>query len=443
MITDTDQPEPTDRRQSEWTSTHPEGHHQTTVANSTALSAREAGCCQDGRSASVVLVQNGAVLGVLPPVRLDLPWWPKMHDLVAAVRAEFGIEITVLRLLQANSDRVAGGSVTYLAETERPPNGPLSAWSGDPLTDDPRRQPWARPGGPAELLDWADDRLSGQGLTRTGPAEQMRSWNLSALWRIPTDAGLVWLKAVPPFFAHEGAVIDWIGDPVAPRLIDFAPGRVLIANITGADNHDLQDLAVLRPMVCLLTDLQQRAATALDVLTGVGVPDRRLPSMLPEIARVVEDWGNRLQPAEQRALDLLLDGLPQRLLAIAECGVPDTLVHGDFHSGNVAGDQHHQVILDWGDSYIGHPMLDELAFCGPLTPPGRSAARHWFVDDWTRIIPGSDPARAARLLEPMASLLAAVTYANFCRDIEPDERIYHESDGVRMLRAAAAQELET
>ena len=43
----------------------------------------------------------------------------------------------------------------------------------------------------------------------------------------------------------------------------------------------------------------------------------------------------------------------------------------------------------------------------------------------------------------MASLLAAVTYANFCRDIEPDERIYHESDGVRMLRAAAAQERET
>jgi len=34
--------------------------------------------------------------------------------------------------------------------------------------------------------------------------------------------------AVPDFFAHEGAVIDWIGAPVAPRLLDFAPGRALL-----------------------------------------------------------------------------------------------------------------------------------------------------------------------------------------------------------------------
>lgn len=383
----------------------------------------------------------GAVVGVLPPVRLDLPWWPEMHDLVAAVRSEFGIEITVLRLLQATSDRIAGGSVTYLAETAHPPIGRITPWPGNPLADDPRRQLWARPGGPAELLAWADDRLAGQGLTRTAPAEQMRSWNLSALWRIRTDGGLVWLKAVPDFFAHEGAVIDWLGTPVAPRLIDHAPGRVLIANIPGAANHDLQDLAVLRPMVAMLTSLQERAVVDLDALTAVGVPDRRLPSMLPPIARVVEEWGDRLVPAKRRVLELLVDGLPQRLGAIAECGVPDTLVHGDFHSGNVAGDPDHQVILDWGDSFIGHPMLDELAFCEPLAPPGRRAARDWFVSDWARIVPGSDPARAARLLAPMASLLAAVMYANFCRAIEPDERIYHESDGVAMLRLAATSDV--
>jgi hypothetical protein len=38
----------------------------------------------------------------------------------------------------------------------------------------------------------------------------------------------------------------------------------------------------------------------------------------------------------------------------------------------------------------------------------------------------------------MVSLLAAVMYANFCANIEPDERIYHESDALRMLRQAAS-----
>ena len=268
----------------------------------------------------------------------------------------------------------------------------------------------------------------------------MRTWNLSALWRIPTDEGQIWLKAVPDFFAHEGAVIDWIGAPVAPRLIDFAPGRALMADIAGGANHELADPTALRPMVRLLTDLQQRALDRLEELAQLGVPDRRLDTMLPRITTVVEQWGRSLELAERRSLDALVTSLPTRLSAIAACGVPDTLVHGDFHPGNVAGRPDGYVILDWGDSFLGHPLIDELAFTEGLSPSGQQAARDWFVSDWERIVPGSDPARAARLLEPMVSLLAAVMYANFCRDIEPDERIYHASDALRMLRTAATQD---
>ncbi len=391
----------------------------------------------------MVLVHRGAVIGRLPPVPLEMPWWPEVHDLVAAVRERDGIDITVLRLLEATSDRVAGGKVIYLAETDSAPAAlaaALSVWPGEPLADHPLRQPWARPGGAAELLNWAEERLSDRGLMRTGAAEQVRTWNLSALWRIPTDAGVVWLKAVPAFFAHEGAVIDWVGAPVAPRLIDFEPGRALIADIAGAPNHGVQELAALRPMVRLLTDLQQRVLDHLDELAAVGVPDRRLGSMLPRISDAVEGWRNALELAERRSLDALISGLPKRLSAIADCGVPDTLVHGDFHPGNVVGPRDGYVILDWGDSFLGHPLIDELAFAEGLSVSAQHAVREWFVADWERIVPGSHPARAARLLEPMVALLAAVMYAGFCRDIEPDERIYHSSDGLRMLRVAAGQD---
>lgn len=98
------------------------------------------------------------------------------------------------------------------------------------------------------------------------------------------------------------------------------------------------------------------------------------------------------------------------------------------------------AILDWGDSFIGHPLLDERAFAERLPPSGRRAARGWFVSDWERIVPGSDPARAAELLQPVVVLLAAVTYADFCARIEPDERIYHVSDAPRMLRQAVADD---
>lgn len=392
-----------------------------------------------GRTATVVLVHRGEVVGVLPPVQLALPWWPEVYELVEAIRQRDGLEITVLRLLGATSHRIAGGEVSYLAETDQPPRTALGAWAGEPLADHPLRQTWAQPGGPAELLAWANDRLADHGLARTGAAQQRRTWNLSAMWQIPTSSGAVWLKAVPDFFAHEGAVIDWIGTPFAPRQIDFTTGRVLLAHIEGAANHEVRDEQALHPMVRLLTELQQRAIGRLEELMGLGVPDRRLPTMTPRLAAVVEQWGSTLDRAQRRSLDALVSGLPSRWAAVAECGVPHTLVHGDFHSGNVAGRPGGYVILDWGDSFIGHPLLDELAFTEGLPPSVQIAARGWFLTAWKRIVPGSDPARAAQLLEPVVPLLAAGTYANFCTNIEPDERIYHQSDVIRMLHQAATR----
>ena len=52
---------------------------------------------------------------------------------------------------------------------------------------------------------------------------------------------------------------------------------------------------------------------------------------------MLEQWGAAVEPSERRSLEALLAELPARVAAIADCGVPDTLVHGDFHSGNVAG----------------------------------------------------------------------------------------------------------
>ena len=374
---------------------------------------------------------------MLPPVAMDLPWWPEADDLVTAVRQRDGIEITVLRLLHTASDRISGGEVTYLAETDRPPRAALDSWAGDSLADQPLRQIWARPGGPAELLAWADDRLARAGLDRSGRAQQMRTWNLSALWRIPTRGGRVWLKAVPDFFAHEGAVIDWIGAPVAPRLIDFAAGRALLVDIEGPANHEVRDPGALSPMVELLTGLQRRALGRLPELIALGVPDRRLSTVVDRVSAVLEQWGSAIEPAERRSLEAMVAGLPARVAAIVDCGVPDTLVHGDFHAGNVAGRPGEYVILDWGDSFVGHPLLDELAFVERLPPAVQIAARGWFVDAWRRAVPGSQPARAIELLEPLVSLEAAAMYARFCAAIEPDERIYHASDVVRMLRRAA------
>src|SRR5882672_4165965 len=155
------------------------------------------------RTAVLVLVTpDGALVGSLPAVPVSTPWWQDVGPVVAAVRECHSIDVTILRLFEAEFDRPHGGRVTYLAEVARPVSA--ESWRGT-LDDHPLRHPFARPGGPAADLAWAESVLTHRGLRPMGPPVQVRTWNLSSLWRIPVAGQTVWLKVVPPFFAHESA----------------------------------------------------------------------------------------------------------------------------------------------------------------------------------------------------------------------------------------------
>ena len=142
---------------------------------------------------------DGDVLGQLPPFPVDTPWWQDARPVVAGARARFGLDVTILRLLETDLPSAHGGAVTYLAEADPAAvrtagaNLGLDPWHGA-LTDDPLRLPYARPGGPAADLAWAAGILAGLGRTRIGPAEQDRTWNLSSLWRLPTADGAAWVR---------------------------------------------------------------------------------------------------------------------------------------------------------------------------------------------------------------------------------------------------------
>jgi len=78
---------------------------------------------------------------------------------------------------------------------------------------------------------------------RVGSAIQVIAWNLSSILRLPNAAGDVWCKSVPPFFAHEGAIIALVGadEPaLVPALLasDPSTGTVLLADVPGSDDRD-------------------------------------------------------------------------------------------------------------------------------------------------------------------------------------------------------------
>jgi hypothetical protein len=386
---------------------------------------------QHPRSVTLVAVgRDGRLLGAMEPFDVATPWWQDVELIVEHVPG-----IAVLRILEGEPapGHVMGGRVTYLAQRlgEATPGikaglGPLRAWDGH-LTSDARRMPWAKAGGPEADLAWAAAEVH-----VTGPPLQHRTWNLSAIWSLPTRQGRVWLKCVPPFFRHEAAVLGLLSAERVPRLIATDAHRMLLAELPGEDGY-AASLAARRELINLLIELQFSTRHRIEEFASAGVPDRRWGVLLA----AVDDLVARRAP-DDPVLRRLLEGAEERVAAIEECGLPYVLVHGDAHSGNarIGAAADPGIWFDWGDCTIGHPLLDVAVLLRPGTQHADELIAHW-LDCWRLSLPGSDPHRAWQLAKPLAALANALVYQGFLDRIEGSERPYHEGDVLPWLAQAA------
>jgi hypothetical protein len=394
-----------------------------------------------GREVTLVFcTAKGELIGSAPPFSVENAWWRDVEDVVAGAREVLGVEVRILRILEVprNADLPGGGRVSYLAEVDDPPlHLQLGPWPDDPLLPHRNRLSYAEPGGHQLDLDWATATLAERGIAVTGAPVQVRTWNLSSIWRLTSSAGLVWLKVTPPFCASEATVMPLLAPSVVPAVLGAAPHRVLLADVPGQDQYGARG-EVLHIMARMLIDLQASWIDRVAELEALRLLDKRATASLPRIHSVVERNRHELDENDRRALDSLVEGLPQRFADLEACGIPDTLVHGDFHPGNVRGTPRHYRILDWGDCGIGHPMLDLRSALEYFTPREQRDAFNIWESEWSRQVPGSDARRAAELVRPLGPLYGAVVYQQFLDNIETTERPYHEGDPAHALRQAAS-----
>ncbi|MEW1957668.1 aminoglycoside phosphotransferase family protein [Kineococcus sp. NPDC059986] len=249
-------------------------------------------------------------------------------------------------------------------------------------------------------VPWARDVLRGTGAD-PGPAELVKDRPWSTVWRLPTPAGPVWLKACPERTRHEvrmlAAVARWdVPHVLVPLAVEEDRGWVLLPD-GGPTVRDVQlpPAAAERRWADALTaygEVQRATAAHADDLVALGVPDLRLPHLPATFERLAHRWAPDLLHLASR--------VREECAELAAVGLEATLQHDDLHDGNVFARGLRP--FDWGDACVGHPWSSLLVALdaapeGPAPDPDSRAAG--YLAGWP---PVGDPARVLQLAVRLA-----------------------------------------
>ncbi len=331
----------------------------------------------------------------------------------------------------------------------------VAAWFSDHATADspadkthaPARVPWYTPGWFASAETWIEQALQSLGRTPSAPVVQVRSWQRSCLLQVETDGGPVFLKAVPPIFAHEPAITHALSDRY-PRHIPPVLARhprqpwFLMQAVPGDSLETCGDPAVweqaVRTFALIQIDLAQRTQR----LVELGCPVRPLSTLADRFEQLLADESALLlgRPAGLNEDDLetiraMLPELRRKAQRLSEIDLPPTLEHGDFWPGQVLVAQDpppppsspdpgaaltgpRPVFIDWSDCSIAHPFFSLSFFDDIMEMEGylpdvddlRERLRTAYLGPWSTFAPMKELVEAFELARPLAAIHNALIY---------------------------------
>ncbi|MFB6720435.1 aminoglycoside phosphotransferase family protein [Kribbella sp. NPDC056345] len=388
------------------------------------------------KSVVAVVTVGDRYVGTLPAFDADRVWWAEIEDATAQLDAVLGVRTVVLRLLNVDSPQaMRGGRVVYHVQADgEPAPGVLdpaaNEWSQGLSRPEPQRASWAEVDGPRRMIEWAGEILG----TSQGWA-QVKTWNLSCLVRFDG----AWAKATSTFCGVDADIIQRVQQcdaQLGPAVlgVDLDRRWSLLAHAPGIDCWE-PDVATVDNILTRWVAVQAALATE-----DLGTPSLLPSELAGHLTRMLDgEAGAQLTATENAQARELVEALPGIVAELDESGLPITLVHGDFHPGNWRSDGSTRMIVDWADSFVGHPATDLRRLYDWLPPEKREHAATVWAAAWQRHLPDSEPLRALAPMRVIALLTGSVMYQKFLDNIEPSERVYHEGDPAAGIRSALSR----
>jgi hypothetical protein len=308
-----------------------------------------------------------------------------------------------------------------------------------------------------EVRAWTENSLAESGLRLEGLSSQHSLGPDFALLRFLTTGPTVWFKAVGPQCGREFAITQILsesGTPHTARVLAVrqewkgwltleAPGRHPDSDASGTD---------WKVAARCLAELQIASIPHTDALLAAGGRDLRADHLYQAIELCLSRLEKlmKLQPAVPpyrlgiKEFQTIEKQLRQACRRLGILGIPDTVGHSDFNSGNILIGHMDAVFLDWAEGHVGPPFIT-LAYLELLAGSRFSChCRRAYLDAWSL----QCSAGQIETLLNMTPLLAVFAYVLVCdqplqspEDLGPELGRYLRALARRMHIEAKAVEV--
>lgn len=281
-----------------------------------------------------------------------------------------------------------------------------------------RPTPWSDPLWKTQADAWISAELRRLGITPMPPTLEVKKGSISCVLRAPTDAADAYFKVASklPLFVNEATVTQGLsalfpGQIPSPLAIHPDHGWLLLPDFGPPLGHDapLPDRCAAMQA---FARLQVSSAPHAGELLRLGCIDRRLPVLKSQ----VDSWLETLPfyaPLSESELGSLR-GLGPRLKSLcdeaARIPLPDTLVHGDMHMGNVARTAQGFLIFDWTDACLSHPFIDLLNVQHEGDDLARNSLLGAYLEPWQAKLNLPELKKLWDLMGPLSALHQGVSY---------------------------------
>lgn len=406
----------------------------------------------------------------------SLPWFvPYEHHfgvvnhINQAIAAQLGCNVTVLRCFYEHySLETKTGCRVYAMENHSPQWTPpsnsrwigfeelnslkfvipklrqvLESWFAEIDSNDiPKlRVPWAQIGWLELATAWIHSQLNLLGVSAIAPMQQVKSQTRSCLLKVHTTDGDIYFKATFGILAREIIFTNFLAQLYPnnlPKLlaIDIQKHWMLMPDFCGRSLGKVKDISHWEQVLNLFAKIQIQAVSQVDKLLNIGFPDRRIERIISQIASLFADDSALLVPQHEPRLSIseieILRSLAPQLRAmcneLAICGIPQTLIHGDFYCENIILNDDRLIYFDWSDSAVSHPFFDAVFFLQNIThelPDINDVEvrlRNAYLEPWTVYMSMEQLISAFAKAQPLAYLYYAVFSYEIIQNLEASHK---------------------